>query len=65
MRRTADYNLLDYRNNENTLELKVHLVKKKLAQYKQKLLNHFSRMEDSRHPEQVFASRSIGGQRAG
>jgi hypothetical protein len=33
-------------------EIKVDPVKKKLTQYKQKLLNHVTRMEDSRYPEQ-------------
>jgi len=31
-------------------ELKVDLVEKKSAHYKQKRLNHVSRMEDIRHP---------------
>jgi hypothetical protein len=47
MGRTAGYSLLDHRNNEDILEeLKVGPVGKKLAQCKQKWLNHVSRMED-------------------
>jgi hypothetical protein len=48
MRRTAGYDLLDKRRNEDILEeLKVDPVGKKSAQYKQKkLLNHVRRMED-------------------
>jgi hypothetical protein len=47
MGRTAGYNLLDYRRNGYILEeLKVDPYEKKLTQYKQKWLNHVSRMED-------------------
>jgi hypothetical protein len=35
-------------------ELKMDPIKKKLAQYKQKLLNHVSRMEDIRYPKQLL-----------
>jgi len=54
MRRTAGYSLLGHKRNETILEeLKVDSVEKKLAQYKQKWLNHDSRIEDSRHPKQL------------
>jgi len=47
MRSTAGYSLLDHRRNEYILEeLKVDPVEKKLAQYKQKLLNNITRMDD-------------------
>jgi len=53
-RRTAGYSLLGHKRNETILEeLKVDSVEKKLAQYKQKWLNHDSRIEDSRHPKQL------------
>jgi hypothetical protein len=39
--------------SEDILELKVDPVEQKLAQYKQKLLNHFTRMEDIRYPKQL------------
>jgi uncharacterized protein YdcH (DUF465 family) len=50
MRRRAEYNLLDHRINEDVLEeIEIHTVEKKLAQYEQNLLNHVSRMEDTRY----------------
>jgi hypothetical protein len=50
MIRTAGYSLYDHKRNEDTLEeLKVDdPVENKLAQYKQKLLTHVSRMKDFR-----------------
>jgi len=55
MRRTARYGLLDNRRNEDILEeLKVDPVEKKLAQYKQKWLNHVSRMEDTGYQKRLF-----------
>jgi hypothetical protein len=48
---TAGYNSLDHETNEDILEeLKDGQVENKLAQYEQKLLNHVSRMEDNRYP---------------
>jgi hypothetical protein len=42
VRSTAGDSLLDHRRNEDILEeLKVDSVGQKLAQYKQKLLNHY------------------------
>jgi len=35
-------------------------VEQKLAQYKQKYLNHICRMEDIRYPKQLLDYRSIG-----
>jgi len=58
----ARYCLLDYRINEDILE---ELVKKKLAQYKQKCLNHFSRMEYIRYPKQILDYYPIGRRAAG
>jgi hypothetical protein len=44
---TGWYFLLDHRRNEDILEeLKVHPVEKKLAECKQNLINHISRMDD-------------------
>jgi hypothetical protein len=55
MRRIARYSLLEHRRNEDILDdFKVQPVQKKLAQYKQKLLNYVSRMVDIRHPKQLF-----------
>jgi len=66
MRRTVGYSLLDYRRNEGILEkLEVDLVEKKLAQYKQKKLHNFNRMEDIRYPEQLLDYRPIGRRRPG
>jgi hypothetical protein len=46
-RPTPGYSLSDHRRNENVLgEFKVDPDKRKLAQYKQKYLNHVSRLED-------------------
>jgi hypothetical protein len=43
----GSYSLLDHRRNEDVLEeLKVEPVEKNLMQYKQKSLDHISRMED-------------------
>jgi hypothetical protein len=43
----AKYNLADHKRNEDILKrLKEGTIKNKLAQYKQKWLNHFNRMED-------------------
>jgi len=57
IRHTAGYGLLDHRRNEDMLEeLKVDLVKKKLAQYKQKCLNLLGGMEDIRYPKQFLAT---------
>jgi hypothetical protein len=61
MRRTAGYSLLDHRRNEDILEeLRVDPVKKKLAQCKQKCLNHVSRMEDIRYPKEIPDYRPVG-----
>jgi hypothetical protein len=46
MRCTVGYNLLDPRRNENISENLTDTVKKKLAQYKQKCLNHGSRIKN-------------------
>jgi hypothetical protein len=60
MRSTTGYSSLDHRRNEDVLEeLKVDPVEKKLAQYKQKWLNHVSRTEDIRYPEQFLNNRPI------
>jgi hypothetical protein len=51
MRSTAGSSLLDHRTKGDILEeLKVGTVQKKIAQYKRKWLNHVSRMEEIRHP---------------
>jgi hypothetical protein len=47
--RIAGYNLLNHRNENGLQELKVDLVEKELAKYKQKWINHVGRMEDIRH----------------
>jgi len=52
--RRAGYSLLDRRRNVDILELKVDTVRKKLAEYKQKLLNHISRTEDIRYPNNTL-----------
>jgi len=58
-RRTAGYSLLDHRRNDDILEkLKADPVENKLPQYKQKLLNHVSRLEDIRCPKQLLDYRS-------
>jgi hypothetical protein len=55
IRHTAGYSLLDNRRNKDLLEeLKVDPIEKKLAQYKQKWLNHVRRMKDIRYPKQLF-----------
>jgi hypothetical protein len=60
MRHTAGYSLLDHRGNEDTSEdLKVDPAEKKLALYKQKLLNHVSRMEDITYHKQLLDYRPI------
>jgi hypothetical protein len=47
MRHTARCSLLDHRRNEVILgEYKADIAGKKLAQYKEKCLNHISKMED-------------------
>jgi len=57
---TAQYSSLEHRWNEDILEeLKEDTVKNKLAQYKQKWLNHFSRMEDIRYPKQLHDHQPI------
>jgi hypothetical protein len=48
LRRTAQYSLL-HRRRDYILEVKVDVLEGKLAQYKQKGLNHVSRIEDIRH----------------
>jgi len=66
MRHTAGYSLLDHRRNEDILEeLTVDPLENKLAQYKQKELNHVSRMEDIRYPKELLDYRPIGKQRPG
>jgi len=60
MRHTAGCSLLDHERNEHILQLEVHPVKKKLAQYKRKWLNLVSRMEDIRYPKQILDYRPIG-----
>jgi hypothetical protein len=63
MRSTARYSLLDHSRNEDILEeFKVNPAEK-LAQYKQKWLNHVSRMEDIRYPKQLLDYRPIGRRR--
>jgi hypothetical protein len=58
---TSGYSLSDQRKNENILEeLGADPVQKSLAQYKQKYLNHVSRMEDVTYPKQLLDYRTIG-----
>jgi hypothetical protein len=65
-RRSEWYSLLDRRRNEDILEeAEVEPVEKKLAQYKQKWLNHVSRMEDSRYTKQLLDYRPVGTRRPG
>jgi hypothetical protein len=55
MRRTADYSLLLHRRNEAILvEFKVDPVDNKLAQCKQKYLNHISKMEGIGYPKELL-----------
>jgi hypothetical protein len=57
MRRTAEYSLLDHRRNEDILEeLKVDSVEKKLARYKQKWLNHVSKIDDIRYSKRRLST---------
>jgi len=66
MRRITGYSLLDHKKNEDILEeLKVDPIENKLAQYKQKWLNHVSRMKNIRYPSQILDCRSIGRRRTG
>jgi hypothetical protein len=52
VRLAVGYSLLDHRRNKKFLEvLKVDPVEKKLAQCKQKWLNHVSRMDYIRYPK--------------
>jgi hypothetical protein len=47
---TEQYSLIEHRRNETlSEELKLGPVENKLAQYKQKMLNHTSRMEEIRY----------------
>jgi len=63
---TADYSLLDQTRNEDILEeLKVDPVWNKLAQGKRKWLNHVSRMDDIRYPQQFLDYWSAGRRRPG
>jgi hypothetical protein len=48
MRRTAGYRLLDQGRNENIL-YNVHSVENKLVRFKQKWLNHVSRVEETQN----------------
>jgi hypothetical protein len=60
MTHTAGYSLSGHRRNEDILEqLTVHPVHNKLSKYKRKLLNHVSRMEDMRYPEQFPGYRPV------
>jgi hypothetical protein len=61
MRRTVGYSLLDHRRDEDILqEFKKHSFEKKVAQYKQNLLNHVSRMEDIRYTKHLLDCRPVG-----
>jgi len=51
---TEGYSLLYHWKNEYILEIEIDPVKMKLAQYKQKWLNHIKRMEDIRYPKQFL-----------
>jgi hypothetical protein len=62
---TAGYSLLDHRRNEDILEIKADPVKCKSAQYKQKRLDHVSKMEDIRYPEKLLDYRPIKRRRPG
>jgi hypothetical protein len=66
MRRTAGYNLLYHKRNDDiSEELKIQPVEKKLAQYKWNSLNHVSSVEDIRQPQQPLDDRPVGRQRHG
>jgi len=55
------YSFLDHGRNEIVLEeLRVDPVGNKSAQFKQKWLQHVSRLEDIRYPEQLLDYRRIG-----
>jgi len=51
---------LEHKRNENISELKVDPLEKKLAQCKQKCLNHVSRIQDIRYPKNLLDYRPIG-----
>jgi hypothetical protein len=52
--RTRGYSSLDHSRTEDGLEeFEVYPIEWKLAQYKQKWLNHISRMEDIIYPKQI------------
>jgi len=54
MRWTEEYSLLEQRRNDIFEKLKVYPSKNKLSQYKQKWLNHVSRMENIRCLKQLL-----------
>jgi hypothetical protein len=59
--KTAGYSLLlDHGRNEDILELNTEPVKKRFAQYEQKLLNNVSRMDGIRHPKQLHDYQPVG-----
>jgi hypothetical protein len=63
MRPIAGYSSLDHRGNEDILEeVTAKPVEKKLAQYKQNLLNLLSMMEDIRYPKQVLGYKNLSGE---
>jgi hypothetical protein len=62
MRRTVGEFIRPQESEDILEEIKVDPVEKELAQYKQKWLNHISRMEDIRHPKQLLDYQSIGRQ---
>jgi hypothetical protein len=54
LRRTAGYNLLNHKRNEEILELHVTPLGDKLCTYRHKWLQHVNRMEDNRLPKQLL-----------
>ncbi|KAJ4428270.1 hypothetical protein ANN_24287 [Periplaneta americana] len=55
LRRTAGYTLLDHKRNEDILqELKMQPLEEKIAEYRNRWLEHISRMETGQTPQEML-----------
>lgn len=66
LRRTAGYTLLDHKRNEDILqELNMQPLEEKITEYRNRWLEHISRMEAGRTPQEMLKYHPQGRRRPG
>ncbi|KAJ4434195.1 hypothetical protein ANN_22743 [Periplaneta americana] len=66
LRRTAGYTLLDHKRNEDILQkLNMQPLEEKVTEYRNRWLEHISRMEAGRTPQEMLKYHPQGRRRPG